>query len=801
MAKVHLIGNAHLDPAWLWRWQEGYSEALATFRSALDRMKEFDDFTFTCAGAAYYSWVEETDPEMFEEIRERVREGRWIIAGGMWIQPDCNAPCGESFARQFLYSQRYFLSRFGKKATFGYNVDSFGHNAMMPQFLKNSGIERYVYMRPSVEEKDYPFDGSLFNWYSPDGSCVTAYHIPTLYSSGANEELPRAVSQKERAEKLGIPETCFYGIGNHGGGPTVAAVKNLKKLIAESENGDYVFSSPIKYFDEVSRIKHPDYCGELQHHAVGCYTAVMEIKRLNKIAEAELISAEKFVSLAESFGYKIDDACLKEAWESVMFNQFHDVMGGCSIYDTCKDAVTDYESAIHIARKVKNLALQKIAWNIDTSKGVEPLLERNHCRIWNRDELGTPITYFNPHAWPVRLPVRTKTEVMPVIEDENGSIVYHQSARCSCTNGAEKYENLFIAELPAHGWRTYWIKRNVPFDCSHSAGCLEYGDTYLENDYIRAEFDKDTGTITLLYDKKQNKSLIEKAGGEIVIDETDCDTWAHGTFRFDKEIGRFSSAKCKVSEAGPQFATLRIESYYGNSTVKKMITLYRDMPGLYISYLVTWNEKHRMLKLSFPSVFTDEGEISSIPYGTIKRIPDGKEQPMQNFVSIGSLGIVTDTRTAYDSQNGEIRVTALRSPIYADHFGQRDDICDYTSQGEHRFTIQLLPTGDADTLTRAAAELLTPPDIILGTYHRGSLPQTFEGISVEGDEVMIDVLKKSEDGDALILRAHEVSGESADVKIKLHAYKTVFNAQFRPYEIKTFRIESGSVRETNFIEE
>ena len=131
MSNIYLIGNAHLDPVWLWRWQEGYSEVLATCRSALDRLSEFDDFVFTCAGAAYYNWVEESDPQMFEEIRQRVREGRWIIVGGWWIQPDCNAPSGESYARQALYSQRYFKEKFGLTAKVGYNVDSFGHNGMI----------------------------------------------------------------------------------------------------------------------------------------------------------------------------------------------------------------------------------------------------------------------------------------------------------------------------------------------------------------------------------------------------------------------------------------------------------------------------------------------------------------------------------------------------------------------------------------------------------------------------------------------------------------------------------------------
>ena len=130
--KLYLVGNAHLDPVWQWRWQEGSAEAKATIRSALDRMKEFPEFRFVCSSASVYQWVEEFAPDMFEEIKERIAEGRFIIVGGWHVQPDCNLPSGEAFARQSLYAQRYFKETFGMTARVGYNVDSFGHNAMLP---------------------------------------------------------------------------------------------------------------------------------------------------------------------------------------------------------------------------------------------------------------------------------------------------------------------------------------------------------------------------------------------------------------------------------------------------------------------------------------------------------------------------------------------------------------------------------------------------------------------------------------------------------------------------------------------
>ena len=210
MKKHYLVGNAHIDPVWLWRWQDGYSEVLATFRSALDRMKEFEDYKFTSACSAYYRWVEETDPSMFEEIRKRVKEGRWNIVGGWVIQPDCNLPCGESFARQALVGQRYFKEKFGVCAKSGYNGDSFGHNASLPKILRAGGMSRYVFMRPS--EGEYPLGFDQFIWESDDGSAVSR-----ILSYGPSMTVEKIRANAARTKADGVERMSFFGVGNHGG--------------------------------------------------------------------------------------------------------------------------------------------------------------------------------------------------------------------------------------------------------------------------------------------------------------------------------------------------------------------------------------------------------------------------------------------------------------------------------------------------------------------------------------------------------------------------------------------------------
>ena len=284
MNKYYLIGNAHLDPVWLWNWQTGYSEVLATFRSALDRLKEYDDFKFTSACAVYYEWIEKTDPDMFNEIVERVKEGRWNIAGGWYLQPDCNIPSGESFARHALISQRYFKEKFGIYAKTGYNIDSFGHNGSLPKILKNCKLENYVFMRPSEKEKY--LEKEWFLWQSDDGSQVKAYRCPMPYCITVSR-MHVMNNLYQKIQETGENAMAFYGVGNHGGGPT----KALIELIKNSNYKDTCFATLEEYFDNTDYANATVVKGELLHHARGCYSVNNYVKQLNRLCEERLTEA------------------------------------------------------------------------------------------------------------------------------------------------------------------------------------------------------------------------------------------------------------------------------------------------------------------------------------------------------------------------------------------------------------------------------------------------------------------------------------------------------------------------------
>ena len=471
---LHLIGNSHIDPVWLWQWPEGYQEVRATFRSALDRMSEYPEFIFTCDSAAYYEWVEEIDPEMFAEIQARVAEGRWELVGGWWVEPDCNLPGGESFVRQALIGQRYFQSRFGKMATVGYNVDPFGHHAMLPQILAKSGMDSYVFMRPGPHEMRLP--APIFWWESPDGSRVLTFRLPHEYCAPREDlgyHLDKSIAQlPDRWTEM----MAFYGVGNHGGGPTRENLDSIRRLDGVGAMPRLRHSTPARFFDTVraSGAEPPVVGEELQHHAVGCYAAHSGVKRWNRRAENYLAPAEAWAAVAERLvGLPYPAAELTRAWKQVLFNQFHDTLGGTAIEPAYDDARDQLGEATAIAARAQNLAVQSLsrAVNLPAEPGTFPIL------------------VFNPHAWPVRTVVELEFGGLKPTDglvDETGAPVQFQPTQSYATVSAWRSRMAVAVDLPPLGYRTY---RVVPDTPRVTASTVRATDTLLENEHLRLELD------------------------------------------------------------------------------------------------------------------------------------------------------------------------------------------------------------------------------------------------------------------------------------------------------------------------
>ncbi|MCG0288425.1 alpha-mannosidase [Streptomyces sp. PSAA01] len=800
---LHLVGNAHIDPVWLWRKPEGLQEIRATFQSAVDRMEEYPDFVFTCDSVMYLEWIEQHDPELFDTIAKRVAEGRWQVIGGWWIEPDCNIPAGESFVRQALYGQRYLLEKFGKAATIGSNLDPFGHNATIPQLLRRSGMEGYVFLRPGPHEQVLP--GQFFHWESPDGSRVTAYRLPNEYCApgadiGNHLDKSLALMPPDEPELM-----VFYGVGNHGGGPTKANLESIRRLDSLGGLPTLRLSHPEAFFARIrDREDIPVHTGELQHHGPGCYSAHSGVKAWNRRAENELLRAEKWASVAAVAGEPYPGDRLTEAWKLVLFNQFHDILAGTSIRSAYEDARDEYGHARSIAADVLNRSVQAIARRIDIPQR----------------EGTTPLVVFNPHPWTLDGDVEFEFGQAATVRltDDTGAAVPVQPTRSESTMAGSRGRLAFRASVPPLGHRVYHLLPGAERD---SEGPVSATDTSLENEYLRIEIDPVTGWLRSLVDKETGAELMPKAPGDhaVVVDDPS-DTWGHRIHSYDKAIGAFTARRCRLVESGPVRAVLRVESAYGRSEMAEELVLSAGSRHVEVRTVVDWHERLTLLKLRFPTALTDVTATHEIPYGHLERTPDGTEEPTQAWVDVtgtlpggarAGLTVVNDSKHGHDVRGGEIGMTALRSPVYAWHEPkvlEDDGVYAYLDQGRQEFRYLLLPHGAdwrAADPARRAAELNQPVLTLLETFHSGPFPQVRANVDDGAGAVTVSVVKGAEDGSGdLMVRAYESHGRAAAARITLPLLgDRAIEADFGPYEIRTFRVPRDPalpVAETDLLE-
>ncbi len=848
--KIYMIGNAHIDPVWLWRWQEGFAEVKATFRAALDRINEFPDFVFTSGCALYYKWIEENAPEMFDEIKQRVKDGNWAITGGWWLQPDCNMPSGESFVRHSLYGQRYLLEKFGQIATVGYNVDSFGHSGMLPQILKKSGMDYYVCMRPLDSENNKQTPKGLFWWESIDGSRVLTYKIPDSYSSfqsggiskdrlirnmiedslkvegsfGTRQMKKRIKEALRMADNQGASQMIFYGVGNHGGGPTITILKEIEKLKKEFGRNQLAYGCPSSYFEEVKKMQ-PElivYVDDLQHSASGCYSTMSVIKGCNRAAESLILAAEKIASASNILtGLDYPQKDIKKAWEDVMFNQFHDILCGCSIEDAFKDAKEFYGEAMALSARVLNSSMQKITWSIDTiNDEFIKLIKRNkedYWISWENKDRGTPLVIFNPLSWDVKIPVLVNRQVAG-ITDEKAEPVEIQKIQNPFLNGLGKFKALFIGEIPPLGYRVYWTYMKKEFRVSNCNGLLKAEGNSIENDFIRLEINQNTGYIDKLIDKINNIKVISGNGAvPIIIDINHCDTWAHNVFEFRDEVARFADGKIKLLENGPIRTRLRVINRYKNSILQQDFILYKDKPDIEVEASLDWHERNKLLKLSFPVDLKNGKSTYEIPYGYIERPVNGEEEPGLQWVDLSGtlnekvygLAILNNCKYSYDIKENDIRMTLANSSYYADHTVYRNKMCKVMDQGVQNFKYVLVPhTEDwrSSGVVKKACELNTQQIQIFETYHKGNLPQKYEGIRISAENIIASVFKKAEDDKeekGYIIRCYETAGKVTNALIDLPIMGRKWKTVFDRCEIKTFFIPENNKKEifeVDFIE-
>lgn len=781
--RIYMVGNAHLDIMWLWELEEGIQEVRATFRSAIDRLNEYQEFIFTSACASYYEMVEEYDPELFQEIKKAIKKGKWYIAGGWYLQPDCNMPNGESFIRQGLYSQKYFIEKFGKRANVGYNVDSFGHAASLPQLLKNVGLDSYIFMRPNGQENP-SVPGNLFLWEGIDGTKIQSFRIPVSYCSDdkSDELFYKIKSTIADCKQQQLPMMCFYGVGDHGGGPTKKTIEKIREYESSFKNDTQIlFSDPGAYFEEIRKAGYllPSYHGELQHHSIGCYSVMSDIKKMHNQSEQALIQSEIIATIFSGTirnKYPIDE--FRRAWKKVLFNEFHDVLSGTCLPEDYPVIKNGFGYALEIASDERNFFLQQIAAKIDTSDGKMRLI------------------VFNSHPWAIKRVVEVDG-IFDSIKDNNDVFLPMQQVHSNAMTGGMYAKHTRIPVIvPPFGYCT-WTLENVRTNQDQ--------EVFDKEQYIiEPKFEFGNGIVTIYRNNTKDGNSIGAISclGETFISEIipvvindDTDTWAHGLSKFEGLSHEMSLQNISVSCEGEVTTKYDYTYSYEKSTLVLSITTNIGERAIDLHIKLFWAEKHKVVKLRVRTPLENDYFFSEIPYGWIQRPADDTEWPCGRWIgkrdSKGrSLFLLNDGLYGCSAEPDALCLTLLRSPIMANHMPavpKDEPILHYADQGEHEWNLRLLFIDEwkPEEATREAMVLNQPLVSFIESIHKGILPNKKSYGKLEGDAVVLGSAKRSEKNDGWIFRLIESSGREATAKLEIPFLEIDEELVCKPFEIKT----------------
>ncbi len=817
-ATIHMTGNSHIDAAWLWPWTETVDVVKRTFGTALQLMYEYPQYTYTQSAAQYNEWLADKYPDMNAEIARRIKEGRWEVVGGMWVEPDLNMPDGESLVRQLLVGKRWYKQAYGVDVRIGWNPDSFGYTWQLPQIYKKSGVDYFVTQKMTWNDTNQlPF--KLFWWESPDGSKVLAYFPHDYANDNLNPVRLSADLATARSRATGETEMMdIYGIGDHGGGPTRAVLdegvhwaspSTPEKVIPKLEFGiaQTFFSSvekqiapdsPVWNYQSIAKgytpppmvagkTNIPTWKSELyfEYHR-GVMTTQANHKRNMRDAEVQVLDAEKWASLAWLDGQKYPGAELTEDWKKVLFNQFHDLAAGSGIGIIYKEAQKDYDVVRWSTNEIAANSLTTVAEKIDTAAGA-------------KSAGGQSVVVFNPLGW------KRSGEVDVKIE------------------GREVHTH--VDDVPAFGYKVVAVGAK-PAEDSAGSFAARATDTAsaitLETKALRVTVDKKTGCLTSLAETGTNFETLAPGacGNELQFFKDtpkDYDAWNIDPGTLDQRISMpADAASVELVGKGSANPAIRVTRSWQSSKFVQTITLPHGTGQVDVDNDIDWHESHVLLKAAFPLAASGPFATYEIPYGTIDRPTTRNnswekaqfEVPAMRWADLGDgkhgLSVINTSKYGYDAAGNTLRLTLLRSPKWPDP---------EADMGHHHFHYALYPHAGTwkDALTvRHGYEYNYPLTAVVTTAHAGSLSAEHSFASVGPENVALTAVKKAEDANGLIFRAYEWAGKDATAEFHVPAGATgatvtnmmeapegspltvtgdVVKAPIHPYEILTIRVD------------
>lgn len=761
---VVCIGHTHIDVAWLWTLTQTREKVLRSFSNVIALMKRNPEYKFMSSQAQLYKYLKEESPELYEEVKKMVKQGRWEVEGAMWVEADCNLSSGESLVRQILYGKQFFKREFGVDCRVLWLPDVFGYSAALPQILRKSGVDKFVTSKISWNETNkMPYD--MFFWHGIDGTDIFTYFLTaqdkergqepknySTYNAELNPSQLEGTYNRFQQKALSDEVMITYGYGDGGGGPTQQHLDYynvLKKGIPGAPVAKSEFAG--KFLDRVkaaaeAQSETPHWHGELylEYHR-GTYTSMAKNKKYNRKSEFLLERAEALSVAAEQLtGKPYPAEEIYNAWETVLLNQFHDIIPGSSIKEVYDDSWQQYEQIAQTGNTVVNGAMEEICKNICTDGG---------------------IVVFNPNSF-----------------TSDGVV---------CVNG----KTVYVKDIPAKGYRV--VKEY------NDTNSVKVTEKSIENKYYKLTLDK-KGTFTKIYDKI-NKRQVLKPGcrGNVLMAYEDFprayDNWEISNYYVQKcwEIDDVESVQ--TVNDGVR-AGLKITKKFLSSTLTQTVWLYEDKPGIDIENNFDWKESHIVVKAEFPVDINSTRATYDIQFGSVERPTHTNtswdaakfEVCAHKFADYSEYGygvsLMNDCKYGYDIHSGTMRLTLLKCGT---HPNPEADKC------VHEFTYSLYPHAgdyrDADIISEAY-KLNVPMQAVKLGRQNGKLPESFCGFLCDSKNIIAETIKKAEDGNGIVIRMYESFNRKTSAKVSVgYNYSKAFLCDMMENNIKELDVKDGKI--------
>lgn len=792
---VCCVGHTHIDCAWKWTLKVTEDKAVRSFSTVLELMRRYPEYKFMSSQPLLYTFVKKNAPEVYEEIKKRVAEGRWETEGAMYVEPDCNLSSGEALVRQILYGKRFFKEEFGKDNIIVWLPDVFGYSAALPQIMKKSGVRYFMTTKINWNEFNrMPYD--TFMWRGIDGTEILTHFMPTRdfkASPAANRTdffttyngmlAPSQVmgSWKRYSQKYLNQQTlmsCGYGDG--GGGTTSWMLENQRRMEKGIPGCPNTKPTHVREFFEqlekdVSGDKYlPSWSGELylEYHR-GTYTTMGRNKKYNRKSEFAYENIEWLAAMEDClYGESYPRELLKYGWEIIMKNQFHDILPGSSIKEVYEDSKREYDELLAKAGKETDDQKMRLADSVNADAG--------DVVVFNPTSFGgAGVVEFSSNA-PVSA-VATEKGAVPVQQTAEGSYIFEADA------------------LPSRGYKAFKKAEAAAADAP-----LYASTDRMENRYFVLTFNE-KGQFASIYDKRAKRELLKdgKAGNVIMSYEDrphNYDAWDINNYYTEKSWEVDAVESMEILEQGPVRAAVRITRPYLDSRIVQTIYMYANTARIDIRTEIDWKEHLILLKDLFPlDVHTEEATFE-IQYGNVTRPTHANtswdfakfEVCAHKWIDLSEWGygvsFLNDCKYGCSVRNGVVGLTMLKSPLDPNPEADKE---------HHEFWYSIYPHEggwrDGGTV-KEAYRFNNPLTAVVKEKAGNALPAEYSFLAVDADNIIIEAVKEAEDSRDIIVRMYECYNKRTDAVLTVSGdYERAAQCDMMENEEEGLSLENGKV--------